>query len=80
MAHIILHGKRLVFLEGDGGEDPMLEGEADTFARDLLIPLTTTARLREVARSAAAVEAFARELGIAPGMEGEGYLLDLDAY
>lgn len=68
MAHIILHGKRLVFLEGDGGDNPALEGEADAFARDLLIPPEAAARLREVSRSTAAVERYARELGIAPGI------------
>ncbi|MCL4440487.1 MAG: HigA family addiction module antitoxin [Firmicutes bacterium] len=36
-SHILRHGKRRVFLEGDG-MDEKLEQEADRFARDLLIP------------------------------------------
>jgi Zn-dependent peptidase ImmA (M78 family) len=68
MAHIILHGKRLVFFEGDGAEDPVREAEADAFARDLLIPPDAARRLRAVAQSQVAVERFAKEVGIAPGV------------
>lgn len=76
--HLLLHGKRLTFLEIEGelGDDD--EDEADAFARDFLIPPARAIRLQEM-RSEAAVVQFAREIGIAPGivvgrMQKEGWL------
>jgi len=68
MAHIILHGKRLVFIEGDGVGEPDHEAEADAFARNLLIPREAARRLASIAGSKTAVRKFAKEVGIAPGI------------
>lgn len=67
--HILLHGKRDVFLEmGDGSEDHK-ELEADHFARNILIPEAKLQRLiRQDSRSKGNIEMFALELGIAPGI------------
>jgi HTH-type transcriptional regulator/antitoxin HigA len=68
-AHLLLHGKRMQFIEGLDGLDAELEREADAFARDLLIPPAAAARLAALAPfSQVAVERFADQVGIAPGI------------
>lgn len=74
-AHILLHGKREVFIEGKGGEcresEPNTEKEleANQFACDILIPreeyLEFTARGCFEFRS---IQAFAKQSDIAPGI------------
>lgn len=66
--HLLLHGKKLVFIEGVDGLDEELENEANRFAADLLIPPADAARLSEIGRTAAAVRAFAEHVGIHPGI------------
>jgi HTH-type transcriptional regulator/antitoxin HigA len=68
-AHIILHGRRDVFLEGDEQEQNEKEAEADAFARDWLIPEAQYRVFRRLgAFSCAAASRFAFELGIAAGI------------
>jgi hypothetical protein len=76
--HLLLHGKRLTFLEIEGELGDEDEAEADAFARDFLIP---PARARQLVgmRAEAAVVQCASEIGIAPGiivgrMQKEGWL------
>ncbi len=68
-AHVLLHGKRALFVDEDGAERTPTEDEADKFAADLLIP---PARYKEllasVPLSKARVLAFADSIGIAPGI------------
>lgn len=72
--HILLHGKKAVFVEGDarkGDASAVLveEEQANQFARDFLIPRDRyIAFTRTGDYSSAAVQRFARELGIAPGI------------
>ncbi len=72
--HILLHGRRRVFLEvqtsaGPGGDDERREREADRFAADRLVPPGPYARLvRSGSFSSSAIQRFAREIGIAPGV------------
>lgn len=69
--HILLHGKRSAFIDEDASVDDAQEHEANAFARDLLIPPADLARLRTRRQghySAALVERFAAEIGIAPGI------------
>jgi len=82
-AHLILHGKKLLFIEGNNGLDSSQEEEANRFAADLLLPPSTAARL-ELLRAKRGfsmddVCAFASEVGVAPGivvgrMQKEGWL------
>jgi len=65
--HILLHGKRAVFIEDSEGGDSEEEREADLFARDWLIPPSYRTRL-PLLKSKATIQSFARELGIAPGI------------
>lgn len=63
--HILLHGKKEIFIEEDDSQDER-EQKADRFARDLLIP---SAAFREFVNSGlyrdpGAVRAFAAQLGI----------------
>ena len=65
--HILLHGKKEVFIEDDG--DNAKEDEADKFASDFLIPVKEYDRfIRSGKYGKAAIKQFAGELGIAPGI------------
>lgn len=77
-AHLLLHGKRMVFLEVKGLDDEH-EQEADRFARDWLIAPEKAKQLSFVEKTYAAVAAFADEIGVAPAiivgrMQNEGYI------
>jgi hypothetical protein len=71
--HILLHGKRDVFLEGKGVaavEDLEKEEEANKFAADILIPPIELKRFLASGqqRTKVGIEQFAAEIGIAPGI------------
>lgn len=65
-AHLILHGKRAVWIEGSEVHDPA-EAEADAFASDQLIPRKYAVRLRAL-KSKESVKAFADEVGVSAGV------------
>jgi HTH-type transcriptional regulator / antitoxin HigA len=66
--HILLHRKRDVFIEGIDSSNSC-EDEANRFAADFLIPRTSLQDfIRMGDRSKRAIEAFAQQLGIAPGI------------
>lgn len=78
IAHLLKHGKKLLFIEGLDGLDADKEREADRFASELLIPSDQVRRF-EGLKSRAEIERVARELQIAPGivvgrMQHEGWL------
>jgi addiction module HigA family antidote len=67
--HIIKHGRRNIFIEGNGLDNEN-EKEADTFAQDKLIP---PAQIKGLLSSGfqptlSQIEQFARTIGIAPGI------------
>lgn len=67
--HLLLHGKKDVFLEITGGKTTEREREADEFARDQLIPPHAFSELRDLGRySKANVEAFAGRVEVHPGI------------
>ncbi len=79
-AHILLHGKRDVFLEDGDNEGSAKEVQANQWASEFLIP---GHRLNEFMadgeRSRESIVSFAHELGIAPGivvgqLQHRGYL------
>ena len=79
--HILLHRKKLMFLEmnGNGRQVEKAEAQANKFAAGLLIPPRYHSELFEIPKSRAGVEAFARKVGVAPGivvgrMQHEGIL------
>ena len=68
-AHILLHGRRDLFIDLDASTADKDEKEADRFAQNHLIPAQAYAHF--VARghfSSLSVEGFARRIGIAPGI------------
>ncbi|MCP4656717.1 MAG: HigA family addiction module antidote protein [bacterium] len=71
-AHLLLHSKKMQFVDLDDRLDGELEQEADRFARDWLIPPTAARRLEVLGRSGrvskTAVARFAAEVGVAPGI------------
>lgn len=68
--HILRHGKRQVFLEIDQKEKQTTEAEADAFATNILIDPSHWKRFvkHNTYRSKTDIQAFAREIGIAPGI------------
>lgn len=67
--HILLHGKKDIFLEGDDSTDEK-EEQANHFAADTLIPPVEYRRFKPRTGhfSEAEVSEFARRVGIAPGI------------
>jgi HTH-type transcriptional regulator/antitoxin HigA len=69
--HILLHGKRTVFVEDGhkGGTTAKEEGEANRFARDMLIPPDEIAAfVRDGDFSAFSIKGFAKSIGVGPGI------------
>jgi HTH-type transcriptional regulator/antitoxin HigA len=66
-AHLLLHGKKMLFLEGTNmtGAD---EDEANAYARERLIPEAAFNSFKRVVASRARIVAFANQIGIAPGI------------
>ena len=67
-AHILLHRKKLMFLELNQNGDGEEEVQANQFATDLLIPREYCDILRTLASSSTEVSQFARKVGIPPGI------------
>lgn len=68
-AHILLHGKRRIFVDMPKGESSSLEVEANDWATNALVPKRAWKKfVAERPRSERAVREFAHELGIAPGI------------
>jgi HTH-type transcriptional regulator / antitoxin HigA len=72
LAHVLLHSKRHMFIEGKGGADPAWrtqEDEANSFAGDVLIPPGPyRAFTGQGLFTAGAIRQFAAQRGIAPGV------------
>jgi len=67
--HILLHGKKALFLEGGNGMDAAKETEANEFAeRELIARRDFSAFCARGDFSKAAISAFAASVGIAPGV------------
>lgn len=69
-AHILLHKKRDVFVEGVGNQSPDEEKQADVFARDLLIPQAAWKRFASDSRTLTpqTIISFAGKVGISPAV------------
>jgi hypothetical protein len=67
-AHLLLHGKRRIFIDDDTGKDG-LEAEANTFSANFLIPLPVfKCLMKSTPVTEAAILRVAKEIGIAPGI------------
>jgi addiction module HigA family antidote len=68
-AHLLLHSKKNIFVEGDGGDASDLEDEANAWASNCLVPRARWEALKaSMPRSKAVVLAIAREQSLAPGI------------
>lgn len=65
-AHILLHSKKVTFIDYDG-DDGELEEDADRFASDLLIPPDKAAQLRLLS-TVSDVQGFSADIDIADGI------------
>ena len=69
IAHLLLHGKRLLFLEGlENGLNTEQEAEADQWASNVLIPQKSARQLSGLGSSAKAITEFAESVGLPPGI------------
>lgn len=68
MGHLLLHGRRATFVEWERGRTDGQEEEANQFAAEQLIPRAHYDKFRAFAPTPARIRAFAREIGIAPGI------------
>jgi addiction module HigA family antidote len=67
--HVMLHGKRQIFVDGQEGEQDELEHEADRFASDMLIAAPAYRDfMQKGIFTASAILSFANEQSIAPGI------------
>jgi addiction module HigA family antidote len=68
-AHILLHSKKSVFVDGEDADDTACESEANEWACNMLVTQRDWEHFVKTApRSKAAVQRFAKEQGIAPGI------------
>ncbi len=68
-AHLLLHSKKSIFVEGNGGGVSDLENEANAWASNFLVPRARwTAFKATMPRSKAEVLEIAQEQSIAPGI------------
>ena len=68
-AHILLHSKRLIFIEGKGNNETDLEREANEWASNQLIDQGAWKQFAATHPfSASTVKEFAQQQGIAPGI------------
>jgi HTH-type transcriptional regulator/antitoxin HigA len=65
--HLLLHGKRALFLEGYGTTNKE-EEEANAFAARMLIPREFQSKLPALRADSLQIIKFARQIGIAPGI------------
>jgi addiction module HigA family antidote len=69
VGHVLLHGKKSIFIDENGGDRSEIENEANRFAGDFLIPPSAYAAfLKKGYPTEVAVKRFAQEQGIAPGI------------
>ena len=66
--HLLLHSKKLLFVDVDSRIDGQDEDQADSFAADWLITPAEAARLSDMPKSIHAVQTFAQRIGVAPGI------------
>lgn len=67
--HVLLHGKRDVFIKDEASPKDAKEAEADAFAAELLIPPDAYGRISaSCPLNAACIRRLAVEVGIAPGI------------
>jgi plasmid maintenance system antidote protein VapI len=67
-AHLLLHGKDRLFLEGASTVSSEQEHEANRFAADLLIPPECRSELMALGPDSRDVLRFARQIGVSPGI------------
>ncbi len=66
--HLVLHGDRCIFLEGDDTLSTEEEDEANAFAANVLIPPELQAEMLRLPLNGRAVMRFVRKVGISPGI------------
>lgn len=79
IGHLVLHGRKSTFVEGEGFECTEEEKEANEFAALTLIPTDFRSNMRAHAGNYKSIMKFARSIGVSPGivvgqMQYEGIL------
>lgn len=78
--HVLLHGRRKLFVDYGADDETEEEREANAFARDLLIPPQYIAEFPHVRRSKTRIRQFASRIGVSAGivvgrLQHDGFLL-----
>jgi Zn-dependent peptidase ImmA (M78 family) len=78
--HILLHGRRKLFVDYGADSETKEEREANTFARDLLIAREHIAEFPHICRRKARIRQFASRIGVSAGivvgrLQHDGFLL-----
>lgn len=69
IAHLLLHGKMNIFLEGLETENDQMEDEANKYAANILIPLQYQSQLKQfTVNNWKSIISFSSEIGISPGI------------
>jgi len=66
--HLLLHGKKLLFVDVDNRIDGADEDQADAFASSWLIPSAEAAKLTSIPKTNFGIQSFAKRIGVAPGI------------
>jgi plasmid maintenance system antidote protein VapI len=66
--HLLLHRKRALHLEGDGGTEDQEEMEANHFAQEILVPPAFWDAMLRLPRETREIVRFATRIGISPGI------------
>ena len=67
-AHLLLHAKKILFIDTGNQIDGDDEKEADNFASNTLVPPEFAKQLSKVPVNEDSIRLFAKKLGIAPGI------------
>ena len=68
IAHVLLHRKKMLYLETEIAAKSEEETEADKFAGEILIPPRSLSKLREITLDEKSIREFADELSIPAGI------------
>ncbi|MGX4729637.1 ImmA/IrrE family metallo-endopeptidase [Pseudomonas corrugata] len=68
IGHLVLHGRKSTFVEGEGFECTEEEKEANEFAALTLIPRAYRANMKDHAADYKSILKFSKSIGIAPGI------------
>ncbi len=68
LGHLLLHSKKLTFVDGEAGITDEAEQEANTFSAEVLVPSCRRDEMMDLPPRRDAIIRFAYSVGVAPGI------------